>query len=177
MFFISPIKAVYSIKFYLQTLKEPLWKAFLFFVYLFALGAIFLALYIPIKMGPAVNEGLTDAALRACKGLSKEYVVFYILSYTYLSYTILTFGYRWYTNGCQVVYQVATNKKSPVSMTLGRAFGVGERRLFHRLCETDKGEGLVAFAERFSAERADGDFVRRFFRVVIEDVDFLAILQ
>lgn len=62
MFFISPIKAVYSIKFYLQTLKEPLWKAFLFFVYLFALGAIFLALYIPIKMGPAVDEGLVQVA-------------------------------------------------------------------------------------------------------------------
>ncbi|MCR5504535.1 MAG: DUF1189 domain-containing protein [Elusimicrobiaceae bacterium] len=56
MFFISPIKAVYSIKFYLQTLKEPLWKALLFFVYLFALGSIFLALYTPIKVTPFLNE-------------------------------------------------------------------------------------------------------------------------
>lgn len=62
MFFISPIKVVYSIKFYLQTLKEPLWKAFLFFVYLFALGAIFLTIYIPIAIGPKVDEALVQVA-------------------------------------------------------------------------------------------------------------------
>ena len=62
MFFISPIKAIYSIKFYLQTLKEPLWKAFLFFVYLFALGTLFLSFYVPIKVKPVVADIITQVA-------------------------------------------------------------------------------------------------------------------
>ena len=62
MFFISPIKAVYSIKFYLQKMKEPLWKAFLFFAYVFVLGAIFMTLYVPVKFGPDVREGVDQAA-------------------------------------------------------------------------------------------------------------------
>ena len=58
MFFISPIKTLYSIKFYLQTLKEPLWKAFCFIIYLFVLCSIFLALYVPLKLSPTLNEGV-----------------------------------------------------------------------------------------------------------------------
>lgn len=60
MFFISPIKAIYNIKFYLQTLKEPLWKAFLFIIYLFVLGSIFLTLYMPINMKPEINNIITQ---------------------------------------------------------------------------------------------------------------------
>lgn len=62
MFFISPIKTIYSIKFYLEKLKEPLWKAFLFFVYLFALASVFLAIYMPAKMNPLINDGITQVA-------------------------------------------------------------------------------------------------------------------
>ena len=58
MFFISPIKTLYSIKFYLQTLKEPLWKAFCFVAYLFVLGAIFLTIYTPIKLNQPLNQGV-----------------------------------------------------------------------------------------------------------------------
>ena len=62
MFFISPIKTLYSIKFYLQTLKEPLWKAFCFALYLFVLGAIFLAVYTPIKMNKPLTYGVEQVA-------------------------------------------------------------------------------------------------------------------
>ena len=62
MFFISPIKTLYSIKFYLQTLKEPLWKAFCFIIYLFVLCSIFLALYVPVKLRPTLNEGVEKVA-------------------------------------------------------------------------------------------------------------------
>ncbi len=62
MFFISPIKTLYSIKFYLQTLKEPLWKAFCFIAYLFVLGAILLALYIPIKLQQPLTQGVEKVA-------------------------------------------------------------------------------------------------------------------
>ncbi len=62
MFFISPIKTLYSIKFYLQTLKEPLWKAFCFVVYLFVLGTIFLAIYIPVKLQQPLTEGVEKVA-------------------------------------------------------------------------------------------------------------------
>lgn len=56
MFFISPIKTLYSIKFYLQTLKEPLWKAFCFVLYLFVLGAIFLSFYTPLKLKQPITS-------------------------------------------------------------------------------------------------------------------------
>ena len=62
MFFISPIKAIYSIKFYLQQLKEPLWKAFLFFVYISAIAAVFLAVSVPIKMNKEINAGIDKLA-------------------------------------------------------------------------------------------------------------------
>ena len=62
MFFISPIKTLYSIKFYLQTLKEPLWKAFCFIAYLFVLGAIVLAFYIPLKLQPILTQGVEKVA-------------------------------------------------------------------------------------------------------------------
>ena len=62
MFFISPIKTLYSIKFYLQTLKEPLWKAFCFIAYLFVLGAIFIALYIPAKLQQPLSYGVEQVA-------------------------------------------------------------------------------------------------------------------
>ena len=62
MFFVSPIKTLYSIKFYLQTLKEPLWKAFCFIIYLFVLCSIFLALYVPIKLQPMLNAGVEKVA-------------------------------------------------------------------------------------------------------------------
>ena len=62
MFFISPIKTLYSIKFYLQTLKEPLWKAFCFALYLFILGAIFLAVYTPIKLHQPLTYGVEQVA-------------------------------------------------------------------------------------------------------------------
>lgn len=62
MFFISPIKALYSIKFYLQTLKKPLWRAFLFITYLFILSAIFLSVYVPVKLRPIINTGLEEVA-------------------------------------------------------------------------------------------------------------------
>ena len=62
MFFISPVKTLYSIKFYLQTLKEPLWKAFCFVGYIFAIGAIFLAIYTPIKLNQPLNQGVEFVA-------------------------------------------------------------------------------------------------------------------
>ncbi len=62
MFFISPIKALYSIKFYLQTLKEPLWKAFCFVIYLFVLGAIFITIYIPAKTKPIIGNFIEEVA-------------------------------------------------------------------------------------------------------------------
>lgn len=62
MFFISPIKTLYSIKFYLQTLQEPLWKAFCFIIYLFVLGAVFFALYVPVKFRPVLTEGVEKVA-------------------------------------------------------------------------------------------------------------------
>lgn len=62
MFFISPIKTLYSIKFYLQTLKEPLWKAFCFIAYIFILGAVFLAIYTPIKLQQPLAEGVEKVA-------------------------------------------------------------------------------------------------------------------
>ncbi len=62
MFFISPIKTLYSIKFYLQTLKESLWKAFGFIIYLFVLGAIFLTIYAPLKMQQPLNYGVEQFA-------------------------------------------------------------------------------------------------------------------
>jgi len=62
MFFTSPIKAIYSIKFYLQTIKEPLWKAFLFLVYLFVLGSIFFTLYVPVSVKPDIINVITEIA-------------------------------------------------------------------------------------------------------------------
>lgn len=62
MFLISPIKTLYSINFYLQTLKESLWKAFGFLAYIFVLGAIFIALYAPVKLTPILNDGLEKIA-------------------------------------------------------------------------------------------------------------------
>jgi len=62
MFFISPIKTLYSIKFYLQTLKEPLWKAFCFIAYIFIIGAISLALYATAKLQQPLNEGVEKVA-------------------------------------------------------------------------------------------------------------------
>lgn len=62
MFFISPIKTLYSIKFYLQTLKESLWKAFGFIIYLFILGAVFLAIYAPIKLQQPLTYGVEQVA-------------------------------------------------------------------------------------------------------------------
>lgn len=62
MFFISPIKTLYSIKFYLQTLKEPLWKAFCFITYLFVLGAVFITIYIPAKLQQPLNYGVEQVA-------------------------------------------------------------------------------------------------------------------
>lgn len=62
MFFISPIKTLYSIKFYLQTLKESLGKAFGFVAYLFVLGSIFLILYTPGKLKPLLAEGVDQIA-------------------------------------------------------------------------------------------------------------------
>ena len=62
MFFISPIKTLYSIKFYLKTLQESLWKAFGFIVYLFVLGSIFLILYTPGKLKPILAEGVDQIA-------------------------------------------------------------------------------------------------------------------
>lgn len=62
MFFISPIKTLYSIKFYLQTLKESLGKAFGFVAYLFVLGSIFLILYTPGKLKPLLAEGVEKVA-------------------------------------------------------------------------------------------------------------------
>ena len=62
MFFISPIKTLYSIKFYLQTLKEPLWKAFCFVIYIFVLAAVLLALYVPAKFQQPLNKGVKEIA-------------------------------------------------------------------------------------------------------------------
>lgn len=62
MFFISPIKTLYSIKFYLQTLKEPLWKAFGFIIYIFVLISIFLVFYAPIKLQQPLNTGVEKVA-------------------------------------------------------------------------------------------------------------------
>lgn len=62
MFFISPVKAIYSIKFYLEKIKEPLWKAFLFFLYLFVLASVFLTIYIPSKMTPLISSGIDKVA-------------------------------------------------------------------------------------------------------------------
>ena len=62
MFFISPIKALYSIKFYLKILQESLWKAFGFITYLFILAAIFLAIYMPIKLKPFLNTAVEQVA-------------------------------------------------------------------------------------------------------------------
>ena len=62
MFFISPIKAVYSIKFYLQKLQESFWKTLLFFVYVFVIAAAFLAVYVPYQMSPTINEGIDKVA-------------------------------------------------------------------------------------------------------------------
>ncbi|MBO4707796.1 MAG: DUF1189 family protein [Elusimicrobiaceae bacterium] len=62
MFFISPVKTLYSIKFYLQTLKEPLWKAFCFIAYLFVLGTIFIAIYIPAKLQQPLTQGVEKVA-------------------------------------------------------------------------------------------------------------------
>ena len=62
MFFISPIKTLYSIKFYIQTLQESLWKAFGFIVYLIVLGSIFLAIYTPIKLRQPITDGVEKVA-------------------------------------------------------------------------------------------------------------------
>ena len=62
MFLISPIKTLYSIKFYLQTLKESLWKALGFITYLFILGSIFLAIYTPIKLHQPLTYGVEQVA-------------------------------------------------------------------------------------------------------------------
>ena len=62
MFLISPIKTLYSIKFYLQTLKEPLWKAFCFVIYIFVLGAIFVSLYAPAKLRQPLDTGVEKVA-------------------------------------------------------------------------------------------------------------------
>ena len=62
MFFISPIKALYNIKFYLQKLQEPLWKAFCFVLYLFILGAIVATIYSPIKVKPVIISTIEEIA-------------------------------------------------------------------------------------------------------------------
>ncbi len=62
MFLISPIKTLYSIKFYLQTLKEPLWKAFCFVAYIFVLISIFVAFYAPMKLRQPLSEGVEKVA-------------------------------------------------------------------------------------------------------------------
>ena len=53
---------MYSIKFYLQTLIEPLWKAFGFITYLFILGIVFLAIYTPIKLHKPLTYGVEQVA-------------------------------------------------------------------------------------------------------------------
>jgi len=62
MFFISPIKTAISSKFYLEKLKEPLWKAFLFVAYIFALAAIFLTIYVPFRTSPIIDSGINQLA-------------------------------------------------------------------------------------------------------------------
>lgn len=62
MFFISPIKAIYSIQFYLKVIKESLWKAFLFLFYLCVLGSVFITFYIPAKIKPVIDQSVEQTA-------------------------------------------------------------------------------------------------------------------
>lgn len=59
---LGPVKALYSIKYYLENAEKPLWKGLLFNLYLFFISAILLAAFTYITGKPVVNNIIDKVA-------------------------------------------------------------------------------------------------------------------
>lgn len=58
--FLAPVKTLYNMKFYLESLKKSSWKAVLFLIYLFAISVVILSLVISFAITPKINQSVND---------------------------------------------------------------------------------------------------------------------
>lgn len=62
MFFLSPIKALYDLKFYVEQLNKKVSKSILFLLYLFVLSALFMAAILNITLQTPIKQAVEKAA-------------------------------------------------------------------------------------------------------------------
>ena len=55
---LAPVKTLFNVNFYLESFKKSAWKAFLFLIYIFIIGAVIISLITFITLKPKLNQSV-----------------------------------------------------------------------------------------------------------------------